>query len=144
MAVKRVYIDETVFDKLISLYPEGDKQDTLNNSVETFLRLRSASLRELKGVFTKAETVGMVDAFNGTMIGNVPIPAKDMLVAQMEDSEQYDFSSTRHGYEINALLGKINALSTAQAEFWLQELVRFWEELSNQPESLEKFIENYV
>lgn len=143
MAVKRVYIDETVFEKLNSLYPQGDKQESLNNSVETFLRLRAASLREIKGVFTKPEIVGMIDAFNGTLIGNIPIPAKDMLTAQMEDSEAYDFSSARHGYEVSALLNKIDNLGTAQAEFWLQELVRFWEELSNQPESLEKFLESY-
>jgi hypothetical protein len=143
MATKRVYIEETVFEKLNSLYSQGDKQENLNNAVETFLRLRSASLREIKGIFTKPEIVGMIDAFNGTMIGNIPIPAKDMLSAQMEDSETYDFSSTRHGYEITALLGKIAELTTAQSEFWLQELVRFWEELSNQPDSLEKFIESY-
>lgn len=143
MSAKRVYIDETIFEKLTSLYPEGDKQDSLNNAVETFLRLRITSLREIKGVFTKPEIVGMIDAFNGTTIGNVPIPAKDMLIAQMEDSESYDFSSTRYGYEISGLLEKIKGLTTAQAEFWLQELVRFWEELSNQPESLEKFTDSY-
>ena len=125
MATKRVYIEESVFDKLNSLYPEGDKQENLNNSVETFLRLRSASLREIKGIFSKPEIVGMIDAFNGTMIGNVPIPARDMLTAQMEDSETFYFSSTRHKYEITALLTKIENLDTAQAEFWLQELVRF-------------------
>lgn len=144
MAVKRVYIDESVFDKLNTLYQQGDKQENLNNAVETFLRLRSNSLKEIKGIFTKPEIVGMIDAFNGTMIGNIPIPAKDMLSAQMEDSETYDFSSTRHGYEITALLSKIDNLTTAEAEFWLQELVRFWEELSSQPDSLDKFIENYV
>ena len=144
MAVKRVYIDESVFDKLNTLYQQGDKQENLNNAVETFLRLRSNSLKEIKGIFTKPEIVGMIDAFNGTMIGNIPIPAKDMLSAQMEDSETYDFSSTRHGYEITALLSKIDNLTTAEAEFWLQEVVRFGEELSSQPESLDKFIENYV
>ena len=143
MATKRVYIDETIFEKLNSLYPEGDKQENLNNAVETFLRLRAVSLMEIKGVFTKPEIVGMIDAFNGTTIGTVPIPAKDMLIAQMEDSETYEFFSTRHGYEITELLTKIDNLTTAEAEFWLQELVRFWEELSSLPDSLEKFISDY-
>lgn len=169
MAAIRVYIEEKIFEKLTSVSDLG-KEAALNDAVNTYLSARELAgkeypsapddaiesiirhyltvkksvLREIKGIFTKPEIVGMIDAFNGTMIGNIPIPAKDMLSAQMEDSETYDFSSTRHGYEITALLSKIDNLTTAEAEFWLQELVRFWEELSSQPDSLDKFIENYV
>lgn len=165
MAKVRVWMDEALFERVTSSNPDLNKEGSLNNavsvylnvheivkkeypnapddaiedSIRTFLKIKKAVLSELAGVFSRAELVGLLDAFNGTMIQGVSIPPQTILLAQIEDAKNYDNSDTWHGYNTDDLLSKISKLTPIQAEIWLNEIIRFWQEGIN----LENFLNQY-
>lgn len=137
----RPYMNKTVFDELIKVYP--DKEEGLNRSVGCFLLLRKLTLRELKGSFSKEELTGIVAAFNGTIIDfTIGISPKDMLLFGMEDAISLEGNDSFYSYEKGSLLRKIKALTDVKAMFLLEEVSRFWNQDSDP--DLDSFLEEYV
>jgi hypothetical protein len=141
MAKVRPYLDETLQLELAKLYPTT-KTEMLDRVVEMHLAFRKLALRNIKGVFSRNELIGIVASFNGTIISfDLGIPPKFMLTAGMEDSISLDGNDGMYDYEAESLLQKINALSELDAMFLLEEVSRFLNE-SRHPE-LESFIKQF-
>lgn len=158
-------MDETLFNKVVESNPDLNKEASLNNAVAQylsalelvkkeypsspddaideairgFLKAKRIVLPELAGVFTRAELVGLLDAFNGTMIQGISIPPRSLLTAQMEDAEAFNNAGQWHGYNTAELLKKIEELTPIQAQIWLHEIVTFWQENKD----LEAFLSQY-
>lgn len=144
MPPKRVYIAENLAAQLSLVYPQ--KENGLNRAVAGFLALRDLSLRKLRGHFAPAELVGLVDAFNGLLLGLPhPLSPRDILRYEMEDADALEGSAARYGYDADALQVKITALSEHEAFFLVDELERFWNggEDGTAPE-LESFLAIYA
>ena len=163
----QAYVEPVALESLYRAFPDGGKQDTISAAAEILTRLRhetgitstdlldemvAAMLkarrltlrREIKGSFSTQEWVGMIDAFNGTLVRGMGIPAREMLYAEMVEAGDLDGSGTRHGYDSAELLGKINRLTLAQAEFVLLELRIFWEEINGRENGLDEFLKEYT
>lgn len=141
MAKTRPYLEESLQLELAKLYPTS-KTEMLDRVVEMHLTFRKLALRNIKGVFSRNELIGIVASFNGTIISfDLGIPPKFMLTAGMEDSISLDGNDVMYNYESEPLLQKINALSELDSMFLLEEVSRFWNE-SRHPE-LESFIKQF-
>lgn len=114
-------------EKTISAYEADYKNATsaTTQAAEGFWILRKYTLTELKGVFTGKELIGLCVMFNGTII-QPEMSVKSVLIAQIEDSEKFDNMSSRHGFDHNTLMKKIEKLSSAQVYFLIHEIDRFW------------------
>ncbi len=133
-------MSEQVFNSLVALYP-NDKEQSLNRAVSAFLIMRNLSLKSIKGKFDRNELIGIVAAFNGTIIGfDLGIPPKAMLLAQMEDAIALENNDSFYSYTKESLLQKINQTSEMEAMFFLEEISRFW----NEPSAYGHVIENFV
>jgi len=106
----------------ISTKPTVAVQEVL----EVFTFLRRATLRDLKGKFTREEIIAMADSFNGLMPTWQIMVNPAVLVAHTEDAEKYQYSASSNGADINALLAKLETLSSAQATILQLELWAFW------------------
>ena len=138
MGKTRPYLEESLQLELAKLYPNS-KTAMLDRVVEMHLAFRKLALRNIKGVFTRNELIGIVAAFNGTIISfDLGIPPKFMLTAGMEDSISLDGNDVMYDYQAEPLLQKISQLSQLEAMFLLEEVSRFWNE-SRHPD-LEDFI----
>lgn len=134
----RPYMSKLVFDKLTSLYT--NKEEALNRAVSGFLLMRSLSLRTVSGVFSRPEMIGMVAAFNGTIITlDMGIPPKQMLIGQMQDAQTYESNADFYEYDGLQLLRKLEALTELEALFLLEEIHRFWNETNGR--DLEEFLD---
>jgi hypothetical protein len=158
----QTYVDSSTLETLYNAFPEEGKQDTisaaahlltwLNNEtgilspdllcelVEGLTKARRLTLGELAGTFTREELVGLLDAFNGTLVRGINLPAREVLRYEMEDAETLDGIGARHGYNSETLLKKISGLTHAQAETLLLELRVFWETQSGMDNALENFL----
>jgi hypothetical protein len=163
----QAYVEPVALEKLYQAFPDVGKQatisaaaliltrlrnetgitstDLIDEMVEAMLKARRLTLsREIKGSFSTQEWVGLLDAFNGTLVRGMGIPAREMLYAEMEDAGDLDGSGTRHGYDSAELLGKLNRLTLAQAEYLLLELRIFWEEINGRENGLDEFLKEYT
>ena len=144
MPPKRVYIAENLAAQLSLVYP--GKESGLNRAVGGFLALRELSLRQVRGIFTAPELVGLVDAFNGVWLGLPhPLNPQQMLRFEMEDANELEDNASRHGYDADVLQAKIAALTQPESFFLLDELERFWntEEAGTTPD-LNSFLAMYA
>lgn len=138
---RRVYIDKTASDAVFKLY--GKKEEGLSRSVSVFLLLRKIALRQLTGHFTRPELTGIVAAFNGTAVNFGLVAPKAMLAAQMGDSIALEQNHDVYGYDPDALLGKISALSESDALFVCDEVARFWDGPDGE-DSLDRFLDRFA
>ncbi len=128
MAKVRPYLEESLQLELAKLYPTS-KTEMLDRVVEMHLAFRKLALRNIKGMFSRNELIGIVAAFNGTIISfDLGIPPKFMLTAGMEDSINLDGNDRMYDYEAEPLLEKTAALSELDSMFLLEEVSRFWNE----------------
>ena len=158
----QAYVEPVALENLYQAFPDVGKQatisaaaeiltrlrhetgitstDLLDEMVEAMLKARRLTLsREIKGSFSTQEWGGLLDAFNGTLVRGMGIPAREVLYAEMEGADALNGSGTRHGYDSAELLGKLNRLTLAQAEFVLLELRVFWEGNSSEEGGMETF-----
>ena len=124
----RPHMDKELFNTLISLYPNQDRELVLNRSVSAFLLLRRVSLKKLKGIFSKEELTGIVAAQNGCFIDfNFGISPKNMLKISMEDSINLEGNDAMYLYDAEMLFTKIEILDDLLSMFLLEECYRFWQ-----------------
>ena len=133
---------ESMFQKLFE-----QPNPACQEAVLCFLDLRVQSVRELRGLFTRAELTALVDMYNGTMFDSRFAVQKQTLLAQIEDSELYNKISDRWKINISTLVLKVESMSTNQAFFWVYEIHRFWDEpaaYGSPSPDLEKFLNEYT
>lgn len=114
-------------------------------AIDSFLVLRRVALAQLKGVFTEQELSALVDCFNSTMLTKSMQAYKEIILAQVQDSNKYEGLYEKWGIEAVSFEGKINQLTELQSFFLQEELYRFWNGAGYgypMPE-LEKFIRNF-
>lgn len=137
-----VRADEMVREHLKKAY------DTLYNggtrALELFVALRKQNLREIKGVFTREELVGLLSGFNGTIMEPQYMINQSMLIAHIEDADIYEFSFSSNNADSKVVIEKVKTLSSAQILFLQEEINRFWNQDSAYNSDIEKFIENFV
>jgi len=108
--------------------------------LEVFTFLRRATIRDLKGKFTREEIIALLDSFNGLMPTWQIMVNPSVLVAHTADAEKYQYSASSHGADINALLAKLESLSSAQATILQLELWAFWNRDETRSPDIETFI----
>lgn len=113
-------------DQVVSRYSDYKNiTSAVTQAAESFYVLRRYTLEELKGRFSHAEIVGLCDMFNGTII-QPEMSVKSVLLAQLEDAENFDNLSARHGFKYSELKEKIEGLTASQVFFLIHEIDRFW------------------
>lgn len=115
-------------DLIAEMLSEVDFKPTTASQVvvELFVYLRRATLLELKGRFTEKEITVLADIYNGVMPTWRYLSSKDMLIAEVEDSQHFDGVCDRHGADFSVLIEKIKGLTAAQVAILQLELYRFW------------------
>lgn len=134
-------------DRTAAMLPDLSTRPTTaaQTAVETLLWLRQATLRELKGLFNRAEIIGLADSFNGLIPTWQIMVNPSVLVAHTEDAEHYQSSLTMHGADPAILLPKLEKLTAAQATILQLELWAFWNrDESNPSPDLEQFVNRFI
>lgn len=118
----------------------GTKNAGAVEAVEAYIYIRRATWQELKGRFTKAEATALADMYNGVMLTPRLQVQQEVIRAQIEDSEKYDSTCTRHGADMEKLLEKTDALTAAQVWVLQQEIVRAWTKNIEDPGAIDGII----
>lgn len=140
MAKIRPYLEESLHLQLSKLYPNS-KTDMLDRVVQMHLVYRKLALKNIKGIFTRNELIGIVASFNGTIIAfDLGIPPKFMLTAGMEDAISLEGNASMYDYDAETMLKKIESLTEQDAMFLLEEISRFWNESKNYSPDLDQFL----
>jgi hypothetical protein len=119
-------------DTIAKMVSEIDKRPStaIQEVVEVFVYLRKATLRELKGLFTKEEIIALADSFNGLIPTWGIMCNAGVLLAHTEDAEQFQYSASSNSADPAKLFAKIKNLTSAQAAILQLELIMFWREES--------------
>lgn len=139
-----VRITEDLEKKYKALY--GTKTTGAQEAVECFLYLRAHTLAGLKCYFTKNELSALIDIQNGTIMQSQFAISKEVLIAEIQDSNKIEGLAARWGININKLISKIGNLFAAQVYFLQSEINRFWnvpEAYGSPSPDLEKFLDEY-
>ena len=139
-----VRISETHLQKLDELFRY--RKEGVETAIDSFFTLRRVALAQLKGIFTEAELSALVDCFNATMLTKSMQAYKETILAQVQDSNQYEGLYEKWAIDAATFEEKINQLTHLQAFFLQEELYRFWNGAGYgypMPE-LEKFLANFV
>lgn len=107
-----------------------------NESKELLNLIRQYSKRELKGIFTRQEWQFFFDSLNGTLTDSKDRLRVDNLIANCEDSEEFDGTATKWKVEIDTLRDKISKLTGAQVDAIYTFAETFW---SSDARDLEKW-----
>ena len=94
--------------------------------IDVFIHLRRATIKELKGRFTREEITALADSFNGLMPTWQLMVNPSVLVAHTEYAEQFDGAISRHQADPKVLIKKLSELTAAQATILQLEFIRFW------------------
>lgn len=136
-------VDKKAIVQLQKLY--GNNSAGTSRAAECFPYIRRAVIAEIKGTFQINELHAIIDSFNGTIIDPQYSANKQMLIAHLEDANQYEYIGKRFNIDIQDLLKKVQELTTAQAFFLQEEIYRFWnveEAYGNPNPNLKKFVED--
>lgn len=134
-------------DRTAAMLPDLSMRPTTaaQAAVETLLWLRQATLRELKGLFTRDEIIGLADSFNGLIPTWEIMVNPSVLVAHTEDAEHFQQSLSMHSADPAILLPKLEKLTAAQATILQLELWAFWNrDESNPSPDLEQFVKRFI
>jgi hypothetical protein len=126
----------SLMEKIAQMY--GDKDTAHSTVISGYLTIRECTLREIKGVFTRAELVALISAQNMVML--IPEMQADtvVMISNLEDYETYQNGISEAGADPKRLIEKISRMTASQVYF-LQECIAFTE-LSN---SIEQFIMDF-
>jgi len=115
-------------DNLLKMLSEVDYKPTTaaQNIVELFAYLRRTTLLELKGMFTQKEITVLADIYNGLIPTWKYLSSKEMLVAEIEDGENFEKVCSLHDVDLSILIEKVKKLTSAQVAILQLELYRFW------------------
>jgi hypothetical protein len=134
-------LSQKILDKYDELYET--RKAGIEQSLNSFLKLRYYLLESLKGVFTKEEWVSLIDNQNGVRYES-RMAGKTILMHSLEDGEAYESICTRHGSVLKDLLEKIDLLSDAQCMLLMEECNRFWYVHPTELKNLNSFIDPYL
>lgn len=89
-------------------------------------QVRRASLLEIKGIFTPEEWKMFADILNGTMITAEFRCLQQGLIAEIEDSEHFEFGASKWGVSVPEVSEKIVKLTGAQIDAIYYRCEQFW------------------
>lgn len=119
----RLYLrDVPVLEKLYQSRSRG-----MQEAVDGFLPLRFHTLREIRGIFTKAELTALVDHMRHMPLDDPIIRInKEIFISYIVDSSEWKNLAVTHGIVYSDLVYKIEKLTAAQNFFLLSEIHRYW------------------
>jgi len=112
----------------------------LKSSSEIFFILRRIIAPSLR-VLTRNELTAVVDMLNGTMFQH-EMATNQVLIAEIEDSEMYEQTCTRHGINSRELVEKVKNLLPVVVFFLMFEVSQFWRKSDTM--MLESFLDMYA
>lgn len=123
MSTTTIRVNTISLESAASMYES--KQQGVDRCLAGYLSLQIRTIYELKGIFEGSEIKLLADAFNGTLL-SPDMMHKSILIAQIEDAEQYDNLGAKWEVNIPQLVDKAKTLTNAQAYFLIDEIYRFW------------------
>ena len=117
----------------------GGIQSAISLIVEPFQRLKTVTLLELKGYFTREELIALIDSQNGVLLTPDFIYNKSFLLAQLEDFEMFENGISRQSANPADLFSKIDKLAQSQVYYLLLDIHVFWQSGKVLSEYLENF-----
>lgn len=98
----------------------------LSESLSELQMIRKKSQAELRGMFTPAEWSYMADSLNGTMVTPEFRCSAGALIANLQDSDEYNELGAKLGVDVISLCGKIEGLKGAQVDAVFSRVEAFW------------------
>lgn len=132
-------VEDTILKQLEEIY--GKPGTGASVAAEAYIYIRRYTLREIKGMFTREELIGMISNLNGTMQQPEFQANPAMFAAHLEDGEKFDFLSQQYGFDFETLMQKVQKLTAAQVFFLQEEIRLFWD---NDAREMEAFIERLI
>lgn len=132
-------LDEAIIKQLEEIYQKPGTGASV--AAEAYVFIRRYTLRELNGMFTREELIGMISNLNGTMQQPEFQANKSMFITHLEDGETYDNLSQQYAFDFIQLINKIRLLTSAQVFFLQEEIRLFWD---NDARDMEAFIERFM
>jgi hypothetical protein len=108
-------------------------------AIDCYLALRSRSLHEIKGKFSRGELSYLVDMMNGTMLEVQFAVNPSVQIAAIEDADKYEGLAAKWGVNLPVMIDKFMELNSAQCLFLIEEIKMFWEN----PQDLDGFLDKY-
>jgi hypothetical protein len=121
------------------------RMNGMSEAVNCFLPLREHTLREIRGIFTRAEIEGLT-----IFIGCHPVTdplimvRRDTLIQHIVDSVDRYNLEIKHGVDYEDLLFKVDRLSAAQAYFLQSEIFRYWINNKGKKLKFDEFIDSLL
>lgn len=152
MITKNIRITESQEQFLLSNYKnisQGisaciDKARFPDSNIDDVLKtIRAYTKRELKGKFSQEEWSFFADSLNGTISDGIFRCNVEALAYHCQDAEDLDGTATKWGVDIDKLIEKVRALTSAQIEtlYWFVE--EFWN-AEHEARNLEKWATELV
>ncbi len=132
-------LDEAIIKQLEEIYQKPGTGASV--AAEAYVFIRRYTLRELKGMFTREELIGMISNLNGTLQQPEFQSNPVMFAAHLEDGELYESLSKQYGFNFGTLMQKVQKLTSAQVFFLQEEIRLFWD---NDARDMEAFIERFL
>lgn len=128
-------------DQLRMLYEISVKPtSSAQTAVEVLLLMRRATIKELKGIFTRDEIIALLSIFK-PLVPNWQIMCNtDVLVAIVQDAEKHAGAISLNAADPDALIEKLKPLTAGQATILQLELWSFWNRDKNMPVDVGKFV----
>lgn len=121
-----------------------NRNEAIQAAIDGYNAIRKHTLFELRGIFSREETISMVDNLNGTMLQPEYQANKSMYIAHLEDGETFENLSGRFEVDFKVLKNKVESLTAAQVFFLQAEIERFWRQESNIENGLELFVKRFL
>lgn len=124
---KTLIILERDVEELINEKPDG-----LSNRITILLRryrdLRTYAANELRGKFTPAEWMYIVDALNGTIISDDSLRySASVLATSMQEANTYENLGAKWSVDVPAMVDKILSLTHSQVDALYWRIEKFWD-----------------
>ena len=109
----------------------GSDPHTLVSSMQFLQQIRAYSTREISGKFTADEWKYLADALNGTMITPEFRCHVGGLIAEIEDTNDFDGLGAKWNVDVVSFIEKVKQLTGAQVDAIYTHVEKFW----NNPEA---------
>jgi len=130
-------VDDTIANGLETIYPSLNAAAT--RAVKSWGWLRTRTLRELVGVFTKEELLAVINSQNGTFF-DPRFAFKEYLYMTIRDQEEYFSGVSQFKADVGTLINKIETISEGQCFFLIEWAYQFWYENLSEQQDLDKWI----
>lgn len=130
-------IDEKKAERLAKIF--GSNYNAISNITDIFFLQRANIQEELKRIFAKEELTALCDMYNGTMF-QPDFAIRELMIAQIEDSELYENTCTRYSINVEDLKEKVSNLSQSVVFWTIFEIWQMWEKGI----ALDVFIKKYI